>query len=181
MATVLRTSEQKSHLIPEVQQSRGIHIRSAHLEDLERLGDLWLGQRQHHQQWDDLYATSPRAQVKWKEQIHSALEQLNHCIFIAEDTQNKVVGYIHGSFYPWPFSPNKYYGSLNTIAIAEEVQGQGIGKKLVHKLLCWFKYQQINFISVHVDHRNWKALNLYQKVGFRAYQHRLMLDLGSMG
>ncbi|MFX0095135.1 MAG: GNAT family N-acetyltransferase [Candidatus Hodarchaeota archaeon] len=87
------------------------------------------------------------------------------------------MGYVHGSFYPWPMSPHKYYGSLNTIAIRPEAQGQGIGTKLVHQLLAWFQAQNIQYISVHVDYRNQPALRLYEKMGFRAYQQRLMMDL----
>ncbi|MFX0095698.1 MAG: GNAT family N-acetyltransferase [Candidatus Hodarchaeota archaeon] len=177
MATALNCPLPELEPISELHQSNIIRVRSAHLRDLDRLGDLWFYQRQYHERWDELYTSDSNAQIIWKEQIQSSLEQPNHCVLVAEDALGKIVGYIHGSFYPWPFSPQEYYGSLNTIAVAEEIQDQGIGKKLVESLLQWFRYQQVDHISVHVDHRNRKAIKLYEKVGFRSYQYRLMLNL----
>ena len=141
------------------------------------MSELWLYHRRYHEQWDNVYFTIPAAQQKWGEQLKRYLSQSNHCVLIAENVQGKVVGYIHGSFHPWPMSPFQHYGSLNTISVAEDAQGQGIGKKLVKKLLEWFKTHQIQYISLHVDHRNQIALKLYQDIGFRPYQQRLMLNL----
>ena len=90
-----------------------------------------------------------------------------------------IVGYVHGSYHPWPISPFQCYGSLNTIAVAEEAQGQGIGKNLIRCLLGWFQMQKVQHISLFVDFRNQIALQLYQDMGFRSYQHRLMLTLVS--
>ncbi|MFX0065127.1 MAG: GNAT family N-acetyltransferase [Candidatus Hermodarchaeota archaeon] len=154
-----------------------LQIRPANLKDIETLGVLWFYQRCYHEQWDELYASVPSAQHDWKKLIESFLDQPNHCIFIAEDIDGKIVGYIHGSFHSWPMSPYQQYGSLNTIAVTPEAQGQGIGKRLVRTLLRWFKKQNIRHISIHVDYRNQIALKLYQSVGFRPYQQRLMLNL----
>ncbi|MFX0092231.1 MAG: GNAT family N-acetyltransferase [Candidatus Hodarchaeota archaeon] len=160
-----------------VQTTEG--IRAGHAEDVEILGALWLYQRNHHKQWDKRYATLASGQEEWKDFIKACLDQSNHCILVAEDWLGRVIGYIHGSFYPWPMSPNEYYGSLNTIAINPEAQGQGIGKKLVQALLDWFREENIQHISVHVDYRNRIALRLYKKLGFQSYQYRLMIDLES--
>ncbi|MFX0092600.1 MAG: GNAT family N-acetyltransferase, partial [Candidatus Hodarchaeota archaeon] len=129
------------------------------------------------EQWDELYETAGSGQLEWKKCILSCLNQQNHCVFVAVDHLGMIVGYIHGSFHLWPFSPFKVYGSLNTVAIRPVTQGQDIGKRLVRKLLDWFKLQKIQHISVHVDYRNQVALSLYEKVGFQPYQHRLMLNL----
>ncbi|MFX0094860.1 MAG: GNAT family N-acetyltransferase [Candidatus Hodarchaeota archaeon] len=177
MAVVMNNHRQEFLMAQKFPLPSLIRIRPAKLEDLEELGKLWLYQRQYHEQWDDLYVTNTTAQKTWIEQILVAIEKPNHCILVAEKDLGEVVGYIHGSFYPWPFSPKEYYGSLNTIVIAAEFQGQGIGKKLVQILLQWFRYHHIEHISVHVDYRNQRALKLYQQVGFRAYQHHLMLDI----
>ncbi|MFX0094288.1 MAG: GNAT family N-acetyltransferase [Candidatus Hodarchaeota archaeon] len=167
----------ESHSVQTLKQESRITIRPASLEDIDTLGDLWYHQRCYHEQWDELYETAISGQQKWKEYIISCLSQSNQLVLVAEDDQKKIIGYIHGSFYPWPFSPFEIYGSLNTIAISPEAQGQGTGKKLVQKLLNWFKEQKIQHISVHVDYRNEGALHLYKNTGFRSYQHRLMLNL----
>ncbi|MFX0094108.1 MAG: GNAT family N-acetyltransferase [Candidatus Hodarchaeota archaeon] len=177
MATTVIHSTPKTHAEQISSQLTRVIFRSACLKDVEVLGALWLYQRSYHKQWDKLYETVVSGQKEWKEYIKSCLEQPNHCILVAEDRLGRVVGYIHGSFYSWPFSPNENYGSLNTIAVWFEAQGQGVGKKLVQRLLGWFKEQNIQHISVHVDYRNRVALQLYKDIGFRFYQQRLMLDL----
>ncbi|MFX1250326.1 MAG: GNAT family N-acetyltransferase [Promethearchaeota archaeon] len=154
-----------------------IRIRPANTEDIKLLSELWLYQRHYHEQWDNVYAMTASAQQKWGEQLKKNLNQPNHHVLIAENRLGKVRGYVHGSFHLWPMSPFQHYGSLNTISVAEEAQGQGIGKKLVKTLLQWFERHQIQYISLHVDYRNKIALKLYHDMGFRPYQQRLILNL----
>ncbi|MFX0065846.1 MAG: GNAT family N-acetyltransferase [Candidatus Hermodarchaeota archaeon] len=167
--------ELKSPLV--FQEPVPIRIRPANQEDIELLSKLWLYQRQYHEQWDNVYAMIPSAQQKWEEQLKEYLSQSNHRVLIAENMLGEIVGYVHGSFHPWPMSPFQHYGSLNTISVTEEAQDQGIGKKLVKTLLEWFETHQIQYISLHVDYRNQIALKLYHNIGFRSYQQRLMLNL----
>lgn len=180
MAIILTKSISEVQTLQATQKADNIIIRSAKLEDVEILGELWLYQRRFHEQWDEIYVAIPMAHQKWQEQLKSYLNQFNHCILVAEDASSvnqQIVGYVHGSFHPWPVSPYQFYGSLNTIAVAQDSQNQGIGKKLVRKLFEWFKEHQIQHVSLHVDYRNQKALRLYRSLGFRSYQQRLMLDL----
>ncbi|MFX1255941.1 MAG: GNAT family N-acetyltransferase [Promethearchaeota archaeon] len=178
MALILTDTVQDDRSTQDIRKSPlSFQIRSANQEDIEMLSELWIYHRQHHEQWDDLYTTISSAQQKWKEQLELYLNQSNHCVLVAEDLLGNILGYVHGSFHPWPTSPFQVYGSLNSITVLEDVQGKGIGKNLIKKLLEWFKIHQIQNISLHVDFRNEIALNLYQKVGFRPYQHRLMLRL----
>ncbi|MFX1253508.1 MAG: GNAT family N-acetyltransferase [Promethearchaeota archaeon] len=177
MSVVLTKEGSESLSMQILNQTIDIRIRSANPKDIPALGELWIYHRHYHEQWDNRYATIPSAQKKWEEQIELYLNHLNHCILVAEDKLGKIIGYVHGSFHSWPNSPFQNYGSLNSITVAEEVQGQGIGKNLIQSLLNWFKKHQIQHISLHVDYRNQNALKLYYKTGFRAYQHRLMLNL----
>ncbi|MFX0093439.1 MAG: GNAT family N-acetyltransferase [Candidatus Hodarchaeota archaeon] len=177
MSTTLTQEGLEPQASQILQQRKKIQIRVAKLEDVEVLGELWFYQRCYHEQWDGLYETTASGQQEWKEFIQSCLIEQNHCVLVAEDSCGMIVGYIHGSFYSWPFSPFEVYGSLNTIAVSPETQRQGIGKKLVKKLVSWFRKKDIQHVSVHVDFRNEGAIHLYQTVGFRSYQHRLMLEL----
>ncbi|MFX1537306.1 MAG: GNAT family N-acetyltransferase [Promethearchaeota archaeon] len=126
---VTRTNPVELQSPPVLQDPVPIRIRLANKEDIELLSNLWLYQRRHHEYWDNIYAMTPSAQQKWGEQLKNYLSQSNHRVLIAEDMLGKVVGYVHGSFHPWSMSPFQHYGSLNTISVAEEAQGQGVGKK----------------------------------------------------
>lgn len=160
-------------------QTSKIYIRSAQIEDTEILAELWLVHRNYHKQWSELYSYIPTAQSDYVNQLIIWFHEQNHCILLAEDEYGKILGYIHGSCHPWPVSPFEHYGSLNTITVVEEARGRGIGKKLVNKILEWFKEHQIQHVSLHVDYRNDIALNLYRGVGFQHYHHRLILNLNT--
>ncbi|MFX1537027.1 MAG: GNAT family N-acetyltransferase [Promethearchaeota archaeon] len=177
MSTILERLISESQTLHISKNRDFLQIRPANPKDIEMLGVLWFYQRCYHELWDELYASVPSAQHDWKKLVESYLDQPNHCILVAEDIDEKIVGYIHGSFHPWPMSPFQQYGSLNTIAVTPGAQGQGIGKRLVRALLKWFKKQDIEHISIHVDYRNRIALKMYKNVGFRPYQQRLMLNL----
>ena len=125
MAVVLSPDLQNEYLIPE---SIAIQIRPARRTDLAMLGELWSYHRQYHQQWTELYATTSSGKDHWQKQIALALDQPNQCVMVAIDPHGHVVGYIHGSFHAWPNSPIAYYGSLNTLTVAEHAQNEGIGR-----------------------------------------------------
>ncbi|MFX0091457.1 MAG: GNAT family N-acetyltransferase [Candidatus Hodarchaeota archaeon] len=177
MATVLTRIVPESKRQSVLYRKSQFRIRTAKSEDIGALSDLWFYQRCYHEQWDKLYETVASGQQEWQENLKSSLKQPNHIVLVAEAKLGKILGYIHGSFYAWPFSPYEVYGSVNTIAISPEMQGKGLGKKLIQNLLDWFRKQEVQHISVHVDYRNEIALHLYKSAGFRSYQHRLMLSL----
>ncbi|MFX0172793.1 MAG: GNAT family N-acetyltransferase [Candidatus Hodarchaeota archaeon] len=154
-----------------------ILIRKADILDLDQLRDLWIEQRNYHYELDSLYAYTEESPQKWVEQIENILHSESQRVYVAVNSQGHILGYIHGGIYPWPISPYEYYGSLNTVSVTREAQGQGIGKRLIMKLLDWFKDKGIEQVSLHVDYRNHRALKLYHSLGFRPYQHRLMLSL----
>lgn len=159
------------------EQLHNIIIRPAQSEDVEFLGELWLIQRNYHMKWDKLYKNTPDARYNWINNVMNWLQEKNHCILVAENSFGHIIGYIHGSYHEWVYSPFEYYGSLNTISVAEDARGQGVGRSLVEELLEWFKEKEIMSVSIHVDCRNHVAMNLYKSVGFRDYQYRLMLEL----
>ncbi|MFX0095582.1 MAG: GNAT family N-acetyltransferase [Candidatus Hodarchaeota archaeon] len=153
-------------------------IRKAEISDLERLTELWLDQREYHCEYDNLYEYTEEAPHLWTEQIRRALFSETQCVYVAV-IEGNIAGYIHGAIYPWPMSPYKYYGSLNTIIISARFRGQGYGRRLVKRLLNWFKEKGIKYVSLHVDYRNQTALKLYHSLGFQNYQERLMATLNA--
>ncbi|MFX1535659.1 MAG: GNAT family N-acetyltransferase [Promethearchaeota archaeon] len=170
-------SYQKYNIQELVDLGSSILIRKADILDLDRLRDLWIEQRNYHHDLDSLYAYTEESPQKWVEQIDNMLHSKFQCVYVAVNSQGHILGYIHGGIYPWPISPYEYYGSLNTVSVTQEARGQGIGKRLIMKLLDWFKDQGIEQVSLHVDYRNQRALELYYSLGFRSYQHRLILSL----
>jgi ribosomal protein S18 acetylase RimI-like enzyme len=178
MAIVLDNSYMQIQEEKENLNHSEVCIRHAKQEDVEALGYLWLIHREYHYQFDEIYVAEKDAREKWTRQISEFIQQKNHHILVAE-VNGEVVGYVHGCFYPWPLSPIENYGSLNTISVAEAYRGKGIGRILIAQLMDWFRTENVEHISIHVDVRNQAALSLYKSVGFDFYQHRMMLNLSN--
>lgn len=149
-------------------------IRHARLSDLKSLIELWIEQRQYHFSIDSLYTYNSESIQIWSKYIRKALNSNNQCVFVATSREGCILGYIDGAIYPWPLSPYKKYGSVNTISVTKAVWSQGVGTRLIEKLMSWFKEQNVNYVSLHVDFRNHRALKLYYSLGFRPYQQRLI-------
>lgn len=61
--------------------------------------------------------------------------------------------------------PNEFY--LDTISVAKEFRGQGIGHKLLEALPKWAKENARHKVGLAVDKGNPKAKKLYQEMGFK--------------
>jgi ribosomal-protein-alanine N-acetyltransferase len=80
-------------------------------------------------------------------------------IYLAALISNVLVGYCGMSY----FEPE---GHLNTLAVAPNLQGTGIGKKLLCELINKAKVVDIKEIWLEVRSKNKKAINLYTSLGF---------------
>lgn len=61
---------------------------------------------------------------------------------------------------------------LYDIAIKKEYQGRGYSKILIDNLLKLLKENQVATIFLEVNSINYKAINLYEKYGFKEYSIR---------
>ena len=61
---------------------------------------------------------------------------------------------------------------LFDIAIKNEYQGRSLGLKLMEHLIDVCKQKQVRTIFLEVNTNNTKALNLYEKFGFKEYSRR---------
>jgi dTDP-4-amino-4,6-dideoxy-D-galactose acyltransferase len=57
-------------------------------------------------------------------------------------------------------------GQIDLIGVDDRAQGQGIGRKLVSAALRWFSAEQIEWVNVVTQGRNYAAQRLYQRSGF---------------
>lgn len=59
---------------------------------------------------------------------------------------------------------------LLTMAVSRQVQGRGVGSRLVEKLVSKLSPNRRRFIATQVRERNLEALNFFKRKGFRATQ-----------
>lgn len=147
-----------------------LDIRRAMLTDIEQLirlrAVLLDGSNNHYA------ATSRQDGIKWKsaykEWLHRFIDQHDTInIMVAIDNVNKeiiacVIGIIDHRA-PIMGGLNGKVGWIQTMVVRDGMQRRGIGDRLMHELLSWFRASDVGKIFLQTTQ---KAESFYLKVGF---------------
>jgi len=79
--------------------------------------------------------------------------------FLIAKNKEKVLGY-------GILKKEKENGLIFSLAVLPEMQNQGIGKKILEKLIELAKKENLKKIYLHTRETNFKAIAFYQKFGF---------------
>jgi len=123
-----------------------VNIRSAVLEDIPTLADLWQERRIILSQVDSRFRLLPDEREIWLVGMQEKLVSATHRIFAVENEAN-LVGYICGSIQP------NELGLIEEIALDAHRYHGGLGRQLVRALQEWFKQRDIKQIIVGVPRR----------------------------
>ncbi len=107
------------------------------------------------------------------EEEHFCERELQN-VFVAEDKDGRIVGYLSFSKGEDEWVGPHY--SLDHLSIDEEYMGMGVGGGLCNRLLELARSEGLNLTAGSLK-RNKRALELYQKLGFKPLSERLVLDL----
>ena len=140
-----------------------MRIRAAGIEDVQGIA------RVHVDSWRTTYAgmisdeflanlSYSRREELWKQNMN--LEDF--CLFVAEDSEHGIVGFISGVVISDSNQP--YRAELTALYLLQEVQGQGLGRALVLELFRAFEKQGLNSVHVWVLYDN-AAKQFYEHLG----------------
>lgn len=104
--------------------------------------------------------TTPEQQRK---QLELIKKQSNSTIFVAEQEEGEIVGYliaIGGSV------KRTKHSAYLVVGILEKYRGRGIGTSLFQKLEEWARHSNISRLELTVVTQNEAGISLYQKSGF---------------
>ena len=87
-------------------------------------------------------------------------------IFIAEDENGKLAGFIHLQTENDYFREEKY-GYISDLAVDASFEGQGIGRKLLETAEEWTRTKGYRLLALYVFSGNRRARQLYEKYGFQ--------------
>jgi len=146
-------------LIKMEEESEDLLIRRVKKEELQTLIKVY----------QSAYKKVEKYAYRSENKIRSYLEWLYtkepEGFWIAEK-EGRITGFacIHTSWedYRWGRT-----GELHEIAVQEELQGKGIGKKLFNTVLRYAREKRCRFLSLWVGEENWPARSWYQKLGFK--------------
>ena len=98
-----------------------------------------------------------------KKMIESMNDSDNSTIFVAENKNNEVVGYL---FAIGGNAKRNKHSAYIVVGISENYRGQGVGTKLFKGLEQWATQHGIHRLELTVVTRNQAGLSLYKKMGF---------------
>lgn len=129
--------------------------------DHENLDDLTLLMNQ----WDDEHLYTSCEIADSTEQI---LHKSENKIFVAENQDGKVVGYIFtGTCYYLGFKP---FVEVIQLLVDKHHRGEGVGSSLIEFTEEYYKEQGIEKIKLHSRIDRERAHNFYRKQGFKEFK-----------
>ena len=139
-----------------------MRIRKATIKDAEQLFNLY----ETGFLKPDLILTDPdksEHNIENEKEMIAEHSQGNNLYLVAEDGNQIIANLI---FTGGKYRKDKHSGKFE-IFIRNEFRGQGVGEKLVKKLLSWAKTAKIKRIELEVWSNNLPAITLYKKLGFK--------------
>ena len=128
-----------------------ITIRDAEINDSESITELS----------NQLGYKTLNAEVQ--NRLQTILEHPDNCVYVALKS-GKVVGWIHG-FYALRVESD-FFVEIGGLVVHEEFRQNGIGKKLVIKLMEWSALKNCEKIRVRCNVIRKESHKFYEKMGF---------------
>jgi predicted N-acetyltransferase YhbS len=112
-----------------------------------------------------------------KEDIQNRLKLLlsddDHCVFVAL-YNDKIVGWIHGFFTVRIESD--FFVEIGGLVVKNNVRGNGIGKKLVDKVIEWAEFKKCRIIRVRSNVIRKESHRFYENIGFKINKEQKIFD-----
>ena len=150
----------------------GPSVRSASLEDLDVLSELWLEVALFHEPFGpDLYTVAPLEDVRGRvlEDIEEAVSKKNRFYLVAL-LESGVVGYAVGELreprpgiHPWI---QRAVGYVSDFGVTETARRRGVGRALLAAVEKWSRDRGADCLRLGVDPANLGARRLYESEGF---------------
>ena len=156
-------------------------ITRAHIRDLPRVKPFWKAMLRSYVDLmgSDLPVRDPSE--AWARRHEEYLTWLNEgagMVFIATDThaEDKIVGYaaVHFTDSGSTFDMGERFGELESLAVSEEVRGEGIATQLIEACRKELTKREIRFWSLDVLAVNDDAQRLYERAGFQPFMLRMI-------
>lgn len=132
-------------------------IREARLEDIDQLSNLFDGYRVFYRKESDVESA--------KAFLTERLKHTDSEIFVAENTQHKLTGFVQ--LYPLFSSTRmKKLWLLNDLFVDSDVRGQGVSVKLIERAKQLVKDSNACGMFLETEKSNVIGNKLYPKTGF---------------
>jgi len=142
-------------------------IRRAKIKDLEEVVVLSCKSAIYHEELASYYDIDKNAKHILSVSLKKNIYSLNSSIFVAEENGN-IIGYLLAcKVNRLDMFKIKKAGLIADVFVEEKDRRKGVGGELVKECLKWFKKNDIYFIEISVEALNKKAINFWNKKGFK--------------
>ena len=149
-----------------VKTQKKIVIKELPRQQINLIKTLWRQLNQHHLEVSKL--KDEFRNYTFEDRLNK-IQNKRLKIFIGYDQgSSEIIGYCIVSIN---LKGNK--GQINSLFVKEEVRRENIGEKLMQRSLDWLEKNNIEYIKLEVVVGNEKALNFYEKFGFKPKTYNL--------
>lgn len=144
-------------------------IRRSREEDAPALGDLWHEMARFHAKQAPYWRIRPNCKNGYISFMHDVAKSEDKAVFLAED-DGKPIGFVLAQLSGRArIFVEKEYGLIVDLAVTNGYRRSGVGEKLLHRAVRWFKSKGLKTVEVRVSQANPVATAFWQKMGFEPY------------
>jgi len=165
----------KAKLFPSNEvQSTSYTIRKATIKDFEQLIRIKFLSKKEELKYSKTLKPLSKTKKHYTRYLKADFGSDHRIIFVAVE-KNKIIGMIVGKFYKGlPISKYPKKGYISNLYIDKTHRRKGIGKKLILRILKWFKENNVPHISLEIHVNNKAAQTIYHKLGFEDYTIKMV-------
>lgn len=142
-------------------------IRKATNKDLDILTHFWFEEEKSNKRFHKHMKLRKNARELIYNFLRESFNKHDYICLIAEDNMD-ILGVIQGHIAKGYFLyDTDKFGHLATIFVKEEYRRKGIAKKLIERMMKWFKSKNIETVDLYVYSQNKDALKTWKRLNFR--------------
>ena len=152
-------------------------IRKARLNDLEAIG------RHYARLFSEMAALQPDCLTSAEQSpgfIINAINSPGYLMLTAEDDNGEVVGFAMAreqSSPPYPCLQPRRLAYLMDMSVEPKFRELGLGSAFIERIKAWALNRGLEYMELNVLEENYRALELYERLGFRSSNRTMRLKL----
>jgi ribosomal protein S18 acetylase RimI-like enzyme len=151
---------------PQKEPPKEITFRTWKKEDIPSMARMAQELYRYIEMVDPVWRTSPHAADHLRAHLDDLYTKRYAMTYVACNNQ-EIIGFVTGTIIQRPpvILPQRD-GLIDNAFIMSSWRDQGIGTRLVHMLLRWFREQGVEEVRIHYQVSNKRAVTFWEKMGF---------------